>query len=93
MDQKENVHTKLEQKLNIHLQNEPRHVTSNNVAFDKCRLRRAFRSSLSLEKSKKDGKDQESIQSSTVNSEIFARVLFLRNFPATEFRENKTHAK
>ena len=29
----------------------------------------------------------------TVNSEIFARVLFLRNFADAEFRENKTLAK
>ena len=28
----------------------------------------------------------------TVNSEIFARVLFLRNFADAEFRENKTLA-
>ena len=30
---------------------------------------------------------------STVNSEIFARVLFSRNFADAEFRENKTFAK
>ena len=29
----------------------------------------------------------------TVNSEIFARVLFSRNFAYAEFRENKTLAK
>ena len=29
----------------------------------------------------------------TVNSEIFARVLFSRNFAFTKFRENKTLAK
>ena len=29
----------------------------------------------------------------TVNPEIFARVLLLRNFAYAKFRENKTHAK
>ena len=29
----------------------------------------------------------------TVNYEIFARVLFSRNFAYAKFRENKTHVK
>ena len=29
----------------------------------------------------------------TVNSEIFVRVLFLRNFAGAKFHENKTFAK
>ena len=32
-------------------------------------------------------------QTSTVNSEIFARVLFSRNFAYAKFRENKILAK
>ena len=33
------------------------------------------------------------IKSHIVNSEIFARVLFLRNFTYAKFRENKTLVK
>ena len=39
------------------------------------------------------GMDKKDIHVDTVNFEIFARVLFLRNFTVVKFRRNKTLTK